>query len=217
MGTFPSIYQLLPRSRHQLVVWNGSTRLPVEDVLDADLWERMKWGLASPQQESVLAVLMPDIPDAASRRAVALRFQRSALERAKLFAHAMDEPASAPEGLELFLVAGDAEPTPELVGIGSTDGQVRVIERGTGDGVVLRSSALLDERIGQTWYPRLVTPVDFRSVLFLPANHLDLTRSNTFSDNVLYWLLEEPRGWTPELRKRDASSVSASSGTQQDI
>lgn len=196
MGTFPSIYQLLPRSRNRLV-WVGDPQRPVEDILDADLWERMGWGLASPRQEAVLDVLMPDLPDAASRRVLALRYQRLALERAKSFAHAMDQPAKAPDGLELFIVAGDAEPTPKRVSISSTDGSVRIIERDSGDGVVLRSSALLDERVGQTWYPRLVTPIDFKSTLFLPANHLDLTSSETFSDNVLYWLLEEPRGWRP--------------------
>ncbi len=197
MGTFPSIYQLLPRSRNRMVVWDGAAERPVDDILDADLWERMGWGLASPRQAAVLDVLMPDLPDAASRRTVALRFQRRTLERAKSFAKAMDRPAKAPEGLELFIVAGDAMPTPKRISVSSTNGSLRVIERDSGDGVVLRSSALLDERVGQTWYPRLVTPIDFKSTLFLPSDHLALTRSVTFSDNVLYWLLEEPRGWTP--------------------
>jgi hypothetical protein len=109
----------------------------------------------------------------------------------------MDRPTRTPEGLELFVVAGDAEPTPRRVSIDSNTGGVRVLERAAGDGVVLRSSALLDERVGLTWYPRLVTPIDFKSTLFLSANHLDLNRTETFSDNVLYWLLEEPRGWRP--------------------
>lgn len=213
MGTFPSIYQLLPRSRHKLVVWDGSLSRPVDDVLDADLWEQMGWGLASPRQSAVLDVLMSDVPDAATRRAVALRFQRRALERAKRFGNAMDLPAKAPEGLELFIVAGDAEATPRRVSVSSTDGTVRVIDRGSGDGVVLRSSALLDERTGQTWYPRLVTPIDFKSALFLPANHLDLTRSETFSDNVLYWLLEEPRNWRPDAMRGSAAGVLADKRT----
>jgi hypothetical protein len=58
---------------------------------------------------------------------------------------------------------------------------------------VLRSSALLDERVGRAWYPRLRTPIDFSQVLMLPAGHLALTRNDVFRDNVLYWLLEEPR------------------------
>ena len=198
MGTFPSIYQLLPRSRNSMVVWDGDPERPVEDILDADLWERMQWGLASPRQAAVLDVLMPELPDARSRRDTALRYQRRTLDRAKSFARAMDRPARTPEGLELFIVAGDAEPTPRRVSIDSDTGGLQVVERASGDGVVLRSSALLDERVGQTWYPRLVTPIDFKSTLFLSANHLDLTRTDTFSDNVLYWLLEEPRGWHPD-------------------
>lgn len=210
MGTFPSIYQLLPRSRNHLVVWDADPQRPVQDVLDADLWERMGWGLASPRQAPVLDVLMPTLPDAESRRAVALGFQRRTLERAKAFAQAMDQPARTPDGLELFIVAGDAEPTPKRVSVDSADGSLRVIERDAGDGVVLRSSALLDERVGQTWYPRLVSPIDFKSTLFLSANHLDLTRSKTFSDNVLYWLLEEPRGWSPDASDQMRSSPAAS-------
>ena len=58
---------------------------------------------------------------------------------------------------------------------------------------MLRSSALLDERAAQGWTPWLKTPIDWSHVLFLPHDHLGLTRSATFRDNVLYWLLEAPR------------------------
>ena len=106
---------------------------------------------------------------------------------------AMDRPAEAPERLEMFLVAGDAVSTPSRVSIRSADGSVKVIEHGPGDGLVLRSSALLDERMGGSWQPRLITPVDFRAILFLPDDHLGLTESEVFRDNVLFWLLEDPR------------------------
>ena len=62
-----------------------------------------------------------------------------------------------------------------------------------GDGTVLRSSALLDERPGRAWQPRLSSPIDFHSVLLLPDDHLGLTQNRVFRDNVLFWLLEEPR------------------------
>ena len=91
-------------------------------------------------------------------------------------------------------MAGDARSTPRTVAVDSRDGTLRVINTGPGDGLVLRSSALLDERPGQEWAPRLVTPLDLAAVLFLPEDHLGLTKSPVFRDNVLFWLLEAPRG-----------------------
>jgi pimeloyl-ACP methyl ester carboxylesterase len=193
LGTFPAGYQLLPRSRHGAVVWDEDPERPVGDLLDPALWERKGWGLAAPEQAELLAILMPELDDPTARRRIALGLQRRELERARSFMQALDRPAETPEGLELFLVAGDATPTVERVSVSSHDGSLKVIGRGPGDGTVLRSSALLDERVGGAWEPRLVTPVDFQSVLFLPADHLGLTDNETFRDNVLYWLLEEPR------------------------
>lgn len=67
IGTMPSIYQLLPRSRHGALV-EGATGKPVEDILSPELWKRMGWGLASPGQDRVLRMLLPDVTDAAVRR-----------------------------------------------------------------------------------------------------------------------------------------------------
>ena len=67
------------------------------------------------------------------------------------------------------------------------------MDRAPGDGSVLRSSALLDERVGGEWQPFVVTPIDFSAILFLPERHLALTRAPAFRDNVLFWLLEAPR------------------------
>ena len=47
LGTFPSVYQLLPRPRHKAVVWDGDNQQPI-DFLDAEVWGRMGWGLLSP-------------------------------------------------------------------------------------------------------------------------------------------------------------------------
>lgn len=193
LGTFPAIYQLLPRARHGVALWDGDPDRPVEDLLDPALWERLGWGLASPEQADVLASLMPDVRDAAVRRRVALALQRHALSRARAFAAALDTPAALPDGLELLLVAGDAHPTPSRVAIDADSGALEVIGDSPGDGTVPRSSALLDEREGGPWQPRVLSPIPFDSVLLLPDDHLGLTRNAVFRDNVLYWLLEEPR------------------------
>jgi len=192
IGTFPSAYQLLPRSRHRVVVWDGDRDRPV-DLMDPALWERMGWGLASPGEAGILEALLPGIEEPAERRRIALALQRRMLARAAAVHAVLDTPVQTPEGLALHLVAGDAAETASLVSVSSSDGRVKVIEHGPGDGTVLRSSALLDERVAEGWTPWLKTPIDWSHVLFLPNDHLGLTRSATFRDNVLYWLLEAPR------------------------
>jgi hypothetical protein len=141
----------------------------------------------------VLEVLMPEVHDPATRAEIARELQRRILDRAGAFMRAMDRPAQAPSGLDLYLVVGDAEPTTSTIAVDEQDGSIRIVETSPGDGSVLRSSALMDERVGGPWQPRLRTPIDFRQVLMLPAGHLALTRNDVFRDNVLYWLLEEPR------------------------
>jgi hypothetical protein len=98
-----------------------------------------------------------------------------------------------PTGLDIFLVAGDAEGTVSQVAVASESGALTALETGPGDGVVLRSSVLLDERIGADWKPYIDTPLDYHGALMLPATHLGLTNNPVFRDNVLFWLLEDRR------------------------
>jgi len=194
LGTFPSIYQLLPRSRHRPVRFEKGDPESVADLLDPSLWERKGWGLANRDRAGDLETLMPDVRDAGERRAAALAFQRRALERARAFQAALDRrDATPPDGLDLRLVAGDATDTAQQVAASGPSGALRVVAWGPGDGTVLRSSALLDERAGTAWRPSIDSPLAFRQALLLPDTHLGLTRSTVFRDNVLYWLLEEPR------------------------
>jgi hypothetical protein len=194
LGSFPSIYQLLPRGRHAVALWDGDPQRPIADLTDAALWERNGWGLADREQASALATLLPNERDPAARRTAALAFQRRALERARAFHSALDRQGAAPPaGLELALVAGDATATAQRVAVQSDSGALSVTLRGPGDGTVLRTSALLDERAGGAYRPGLDSPLAFRHVLFLPDTHLGLTRNEVFRDNVLFWLLEEPR------------------------
>jgi hypothetical protein len=58
---------------------------------------------------------------------------------------------------------------------------------------VLRTSALLDERVGQEWRPRLDSPIRWERVLFFFDDHLGLTMNPGFMVNLLYQLPEEPR------------------------
>jgi hypothetical protein len=54
---------------------------------------------------------------------------------------------------------------------------------------------LLDQRQGrEPRPPRVMSPMGFHRALFLPREHLEITRDATFRDNILFWLLEEQRG-----------------------
>lgn len=191
LGTMPSVYQLLPRSRHgPLLDAADSTR--IDSLLSPTFWERMEWGLADPGQDRVLQQLLPDTHSRAARRRVALDHQSKSLQRAQQFHRALDRPARRPDSLTIRLIAGDAEPTPARMIVNQTTGSLSLFDTAPGDGTVLRSSALMDERTGQTWSPRLASPVDWSNVMFLFAEHVEMTRKPVFADNLLYFLLLDP-------------------------
>ncbi len=192
LGTMPAVYQLLPRTRHGRVV-DDRTGQPVRDLFDPGYWERLNWGLAAHGQDEVLQWLLPGVGDRRERRRIALDHQRKCLERARRFHAALDVPAKTPEGLDLYLIAGDAVLTDAVLAVNPGHGGLSVREQEAGDGTVPRSSALMDERVGGAWRPILETPIDWRGVMFLFTDHLELTRDPGFTDNVLYRLLEEPR------------------------
>ncbi len=192
LGTFPAAYQVLPRVRQHAVVDATDPTRGFDDLMDPDLWIRMGWGLADPGQDKFLTMILPDIPDPADRRRIALDHLRKCLERAEKLMAALDAPARLPPGTRLHLIAGDAVPTDAVAAVDPKTGDVKVIDRQPGDGSVLRSSTLMDERVGGEWSARLVTPIDWTQVTFLFADHLGLTKDPAFTDNVLFVLLEQP-------------------------
>lgn len=192
LGTMPSIYELLPRDRHRRVI-DAKTGQPIESIFDVETWERYHWGLADPKQDEYLAWLLPDVPDAAVRRRIALDELRKCLARAEQFHRAIDVPASPPPGLTLSLVLGDAEPTPSILAVDPDTGRISIRETSPGDGTVTRDSALMDERVGSPFTPRLRSPVRWDSVQFIAADHIALTAHPAFVDGLLYNLLEKPR------------------------
>lgn len=72
-------------------------------------------------------------------------------------------------------------------------GALSIRKTGPGDGSVLRSSALLDERAGSMRRGMLQSPIAWSGVQFLFSDHLGLTEDPAFADNVLFLLLEQPR------------------------
>ncbi|MEM1355784.1 MAG: hypothetical protein AAGH88_12990 [Planctomycetota bacterium] len=190
LGTMPSIYQLLTRVRHHTVV-NAETGAPI-DLMDPAVWERFGWGLADPGEDRTLRQLLPDVESREERRAIALDHLQKCLKRAEQFHAALDAPASPPAGTAIHLIAGDAEDTPAVLSVDPQTGRVRVAATAPGDDTVTRASALMDERTGGDYLPRLRSPVDWQTVCFIPATHLGLTSDPAFSNNVLFLLLEQP-------------------------
>jgi len=191
LGTMPSIYQLLPRPRHRAVIEAGSGE-PI-DVLDAQTWIDREWGLADPGQMETLRQVLPDAPSDAARREIALDHLRKCLAKAEQLFRALDRPASPPAGTSLMLVAGDAIRTPSKAAWDAQRERLYISERAPGDDTVTRASALMDERMGTGYRPRLRSPIAWDSVKFLFANHLGLTADPAFVDNLLFVLLEAPR------------------------
>lgn len=196
LGTFPSGYQMLPRARHRALL-DSSRPDSAVDLLDPDVWEELGWGLAAPEQDATLQLLLPDVAQRADRRRIALDHLRKSLERARQFQAALDRPATPPAGTRLYLVAGDAAPTPQTLLVNRVDGSFAVRTRAPGDGAVLRSSALMDERTGGIWLRQVRSPIRWTNVLFLFTDHLGLTKDPGFTDNILFLLLDEPRSSAP--------------------
>ncbi|MEE9238257.1 MAG: hypothetical protein V3U58_01710, partial [Thermodesulfobacteriota bacterium] len=125
-------------------------------------------------------------------REIAIDHLRKSLKRGKQFPEAIDQPANPPENLKLYLLAGDAIPTGSGVTVDSSKEHYKITDYQPGDGTVTRSSALMDERVGGIWTPYLKSPIKWSNVMFLFSDHLGLTKDPSFSDNVLYILLEQP-------------------------
>ena len=195
LGTYPSIYQLLPRPRHERIIHSDEEGSPVNNIYDVDLWEKYGWGLAAENREvrNFLRYALPGMATDEERHEVALEYLDKSLKRAEAFHEALDIDAEMPEGLDLYLVAGDAIDTPDVIGVDPESGKAEVLETALGDGTVPRHSALLDERINGEWKPVLQSPIDWTSVQFIATDHLGLTTDPGFANNVLYLLLEDPR------------------------
>jgi pimeloyl-ACP methyl ester carboxylesterase len=199
LATFPAAYQLLPRARHRTLL--DVDGRPIPDLLDPQVWIDNQWGLAAEKPE-LWEALLPRAKSPAERRRIRLDHLRKCLARARGFHAALDAPAPLPDGVQLFLVGGDATPTRAVLRI-NADRELETAEERPGDGTVTRLNALLDERQGQPAERAEgapVSPLDFAGVTFLKTDHLTLTQDGSFAELVLDLLLGEPREPAPDER-----------------
>jgi pimeloyl-ACP methyl ester carboxylesterase len=191
LGTFPSIYEMMPRARHGAVVDKDDPENFI-NFMDPSIWKEMNWGLARDDQRRMLENLLPDVADPEQRRRIALDHMEKCLRNAQQFHAALDVPASPPPGTFINLFAGDAVPTVDVFSLDRRDGTLTPRVKAQGDATVTRRSALMDERREEDWSPVLKSPIDFHGVTFLFDSHLGMTKSPMFADNVLHLLLEQP-------------------------
>ncbi|MFT4514303.1 MAG: pimeloyl-ACP methyl ester carboxylesterase [Planctomycetota bacterium] len=194
LGTMPAIYQLLPRGEG-LVVDENFEPLDV-DLFDVQTWDDNQWGLLSPESQQYLRWFLPDVDDGDERRRQAREVVANNLQRARRFHRSLDEPAAGcPAEVRLF--AADSERTLERVQLRAEGDRLAANFDpdelwAPGDATVTRRCALADLRSpddGPSW---LHSSVDWAAVTFLPDDHIGLTKNPIFTDNLLFYLLEQP-------------------------
>ncbi|MEM7545948.1 MAG: hypothetical protein AAF367_10470 [Pseudomonadota bacterium] len=191
LATLPSLYQLMPRDRHQRVTMSGNGS-PVDSIYDADTWRQRGWGLFASGEEEFISLVMPDAKSPAARQDIAQRHMTRVLGRAEALHRALDVPGT-PRLTDLFLVVGTGLDTPAAATVDRDSGTATISAQEEGDGVVLRASALRDENQGGHVGTGPSRPIRYRTTLLLPGEHVEITASPVFADNLLHWLRDQPR------------------------
>ncbi len=75
----------------------------------------MKWGIANPEQDSTLKIILPDISSKEERRNIALDHLSKCLKNAKQFTDALSLYKKPPEDVSFFLFFGNALKTQAIV------------------------------------------------------------------------------------------------------
>jgi len=200
VGTFPAIYQLLPRDKDTPVV--DLVTGEALSLFDVDNWDKRGWGLLNPTQDKVLQMLLPEIETQEERRKIAKHNLRANLQKSLTFLNSLDTPASPPPGLSIHLFSGDTIDTPSQFQSDATTNSFTLSATEPGDSTVTRKSSLGDTRTPADWVPTLQSPIEFRDIRFLAGNHFELTRKEEFIDNALFLLLEDPRKRVSSSRKK---------------
>ncbi len=192
IGTFPSYYQMLPLPETRSLLWRDDPDGEPIDVYDPDVWLRLKWGLADPEQDKVLKFLLPNLKTSAERQKTAEEHLVKCLTRAKQFSEIMKKDDNPSEGIAKFIFLGDAVPTRRTALVDRKTGKIEVTEFEPGDGKVTTSSAVFDRRAGGKWKPFMDSPINWHSIYHLRAAHMGITAGVSFFDSISHCLLAIP-------------------------
>lgn len=194
LGTFPSLYEMMPLPSLGMVVQAKDGNESV-NFYDPELWIKMNWGLSDPKQDKVLETILPDVKTPEKRREIALDHLRKCLKRANQFTDAMRVDQAPPEGTTLHLFLGESILTNAIASLDERTGKLKVIKQFPGDGKVTANSALFNERSMNDPLPFMKSPIHWSTVTFLFAAHMGITNDPVFVSNMLYaLLLENPEG-----------------------
>lgn len=190
LGTLPSYYQMLPAPETESVI-DKKTREPI-DIFDPEIWVKMKWGLANPKNDPVLKYIIPDAKTEKERREIAWDHLIKCLTRAKNFIHSLKVKTTKPDDLSLELVCGNGIKTNRRAEVDPETGAVEVCQFASGDGKVLTTSALCDERAEANNEAHFMTsPINWTNIMLLRAAHMGITKAQGFEDNLLFLLTME--------------------------
>ena len=204
IGTFATYYQMMPVYGFRTLLYEDDPNGKEVDIFDSDVWIKLRWGLADPEQDKILKILLPNVKTSEERRKIALDHLKKCLARAKQFTTAMQEKARPPDDVAMFLFAGDAVETRRTAMVNRKTGEIKVTEYAPGDGKVLTSSARFDLREDGYWTPYLRSPISWQMTFLLSAAHMGITKSNTFNSNASYCLLVTP---SVKQDKRDKKTI----------
>ena len=182
VGTFPTYYQLMPSTDTNSVVDENNPNGKPIDIFDLKIWLDMKWGLADPEQDKILKVLLPKISHPAKRRKTAIDHLEKCLKRAKQFNKAMQVHSKPPNKITLILFLGSTFETNGVASVNKENNTLEVISYAAGDGKISVSSARMDKNPEKRW----------DAIIHLNSTHMGITSSPDFENNLLYYLLEAP-------------------------
>lgn len=192
IGTFPSYYQMMPLSSTKSIFYDKDQN-DILNIFDIDTWIRLKWGLANPNQDKYLKILLPELRSKDARRNTALDHLKKSLSRAKQFTETMGQHIDEwPDNITLLLFCGNTIETSSKASVDSSTGILGIVKYELGDGKVLSSSARMDEKIGPDGLPYSISPIKWDSVIHLNAAHMGITESPDFANNLIYNLLGTP-------------------------
>ena len=184
LGTWPSMYELLPRQDISQATNHEGKEV---DLLDPQLWQDMSWGLLDPNQEKVLTQISSKGAERPSSKYLqAKRLQAKLLGNARLFHSRLDKKVESPKGLYFWLFAGVGKPTESKVTVNTENKTWSAKREKAGDGAVLRASAYTLENTKKrdidSPYNNSIIP--WYDAIFFFTDHMGLVQNNDFFLNL---------------------------------
>ncbi len=187
LGTLPTYYQMLPAPETKSILYLGSNE--TVDYFNPELWSKMNWGIMNPEEDETLKILLPEAKTKEERRQIAYDHLSKCLKRAKQFIDAMKVKADPPDDVSLLLIFGHGIKTSRRAYINKNTGKIEKIEYAFGDGKVLSTSALWDERAGGKWSVFVSSPIKWSGIALIRAAHMGIFEAPAFEDNLLFHLV----------------------------